>query len=588
MTGINKIVRISYLSILIFLCCFVNYAYCDVGLPLIFITLPAMILAFLPVFLAEAFVYKKFLDINYFIALKASFVSNLISTIAGVPLSWFLLLGVQMSSLAVMAKNTLLANNMWYQVLQNAWIGGSDKIEFFRAITIGLAVSYFLSVIIEYQIIKRFFRTVDKEEVKKSTWKANLITYEALFLVFIMLFIKEFKVLEPSLGIWIFAIFILMAGMVITNFILLFTKNKLEKAMLYSNLGFAAAFLFLFSVSLMLVFGDVKPEGIILNKTSKLGQVLPDTKWVNSSQQIFYNDLDQYFSSLYAIRVSGAEPRKIIDRFSGLGWIPSSNNLYVNGDKDLYQLNPEGSLEKICPVGQYFRVEWSPKGDKFVSVETIEDTNRDGIIGWGDENRIFLFNRTAQVKEEIDFDKEAQYFGSIRWDKSGDLVYLTHKKVLSPNDARYILSSYNVNTKEMRQIAETKSLEGKREIIMEDYVSKENLFYPDQIYLLSAGYSAWKLDAYPDNKNIKFLIGRGHILYIQKGHEPPHKIFESKYKKSDVVIHDLYWLDDRFIILNLSAYLCILDTETEKIGILTRGNSPVWAKREPVRWTEYK
>jgi Na+/phosphate symporter len=64
----------------------------DAALPLVWFTLPAVILLLIPTVLIEGFLLKFWLRIPTWQALKASLIANAASTIAGVPLATGLLI----------------------------------------------------------------------------------------------------------------------------------------------------------------------------------------------------------------------------------------------------------------------------------------------------------------------------------------------------------------------------------------------------------------------------------------------------------------------------------------------------------------
>ena len=71
-------------------------AYADIGLPMIFLALPAMLIAFIPVVLLEGFVIHKTLDLKFTRVSVVSTVSNLVSTIIGIPVTWIILVIMEM------------------------------------------------------------------------------------------------------------------------------------------------------------------------------------------------------------------------------------------------------------------------------------------------------------------------------------------------------------------------------------------------------------------------------------------------------------------------------------------------------------
>ena len=60
----------------------------DAGVPMIFLTWPAMVVLLIPVIAIEGFLCKKWLGLRTWQAIKANAASNLTSTIIGVPVAW--------------------------------------------------------------------------------------------------------------------------------------------------------------------------------------------------------------------------------------------------------------------------------------------------------------------------------------------------------------------------------------------------------------------------------------------------------------------------------------------------------------------
>jgi hypothetical protein len=60
----------------------------DAGIPMIAVTFPLMLLLLIPVIVAEGFLCKKWLGLSTWEAMKSNALSNLASTIVGVPLAW--------------------------------------------------------------------------------------------------------------------------------------------------------------------------------------------------------------------------------------------------------------------------------------------------------------------------------------------------------------------------------------------------------------------------------------------------------------------------------------------------------------------
>jgi hypothetical protein len=64
----------------------------DAGVPMIFLTFPAMVMLLLPVILLEGWLLRKWLGLETWEAAKSSTVANIASTLLGVPAAWMVML----------------------------------------------------------------------------------------------------------------------------------------------------------------------------------------------------------------------------------------------------------------------------------------------------------------------------------------------------------------------------------------------------------------------------------------------------------------------------------------------------------------
>jgi hypothetical protein len=76
----------------------------DAGIPMIALTFPLMLILLIPVIVTEGFLCKKWLGLSTWEAMKSNAVSNLASTIVGVPLAWAIMLGVEFATLGIVDR----------------------------------------------------------------------------------------------------------------------------------------------------------------------------------------------------------------------------------------------------------------------------------------------------------------------------------------------------------------------------------------------------------------------------------------------------------------------------------------------------
>jgi|EPASupsiteSAE347_1022098.scaffolds.fasta_scaffold43824_1 hypothetical protein len=188
--SVNK--RLSALM-MFFMVSFPLYSYANAGLPMIFITFPYMLLAFIPIFLIEGVVYEKRLNMSYGSSFSVSFLANLLSTLIGFPLAWLLSLVVEILLALSLSQQgpTGTVSKILLTVLGPAWLAPpietADQWYVSIAAFFGLIPAYFISVWMELFVARRCFDEVDIKEVKKAVRAANLLTYGILGAVCLIL-----------------------------------------------------------------------------------------------------------------------------------------------------------------------------------------------------------------------------------------------------------------------------------------------------------------------------------------------------------------------------------------------------------------
>lgn len=135
----------------------------DAGLPMISLTFPAMLIRLIPVIVVEGLLCKKWLGLTTWEAMKANAMSNLASTIFGVPVAWAIMLAVEFIAFGTIDRNGAMQN--WRSPLAqvigpflgSAWIGppSEKNVWIVAAATLVLLVPFFLaSYGIEYLVLR--------------------------------------------------------------------------------------------------------------------------------------------------------------------------------------------------------------------------------------------------------------------------------------------------------------------------------------------------------------------------------------------------------------------------------------------------
>lgn len=168
----------------------------DAGIPMLFLTLPAMLILLVPIIVVEGFLCKKWLKLTTWQAMKSNAIANLASTIIGVPVAWAVMLVVEFGAGELINKSKTLQNwnsplaNVIFLFFGSAWIGPpvDNKWSIPAATLVLLVPFFFVSYFFEY-LVMRFMVGVEEGEppnlayprVRIAVRNANLITYGAMF-----------------------------------------------------------------------------------------------------------------------------------------------------------------------------------------------------------------------------------------------------------------------------------------------------------------------------------------------------------------------------------------------------------------------
>ncbi len=172
----------------------------DAGVPMLVLTLPAMLILLVPIVLIEAWLCRRWLGVTNWVALKCNTLANLVSTLVGVPLAWgtvllfdFLVLGTILRIPAVERAsdkwNTPLAHIVG-TILFPAWLGPDEKRLYWMiplATIVLLLPTFFISVLIETSVIGRMVGTLEdgtsnlsSDRIRIAVRNANLVSYSLL------------------------------------------------------------------------------------------------------------------------------------------------------------------------------------------------------------------------------------------------------------------------------------------------------------------------------------------------------------------------------------------------------------------------
>jgi hypothetical protein len=163
----------------------------DVGVPMIFVQWPLMLCALIPVIAIEAEVARRQLALPARKAFAGAAKANILSTLAGVPIAWGIMLAVEVAtifplSLAAQKYHWRMESPVFsiFYVLGIAWTGPAGKSAWPIALAAALLLipTFFVSIRLERHSYRRSWPDVDAAAVDRSVWYANLASYSLLFI----------------------------------------------------------------------------------------------------------------------------------------------------------------------------------------------------------------------------------------------------------------------------------------------------------------------------------------------------------------------------------------------------------------------
>jgi hypothetical protein len=170
----------------------------DAGLPMIILTWPAMVVLLIPVIVIEGLLCKRWLGLKTWQAIKTNGVSNLASTIIGIPVAWAVMLAIEFGAIGIVGESKALQNwhspiaSVIFFLFGSAWLNPDlgEGVWVIPAATLILLIPFFFaSYWIEYFVVRKMVGTPDREasnlayaRVRTAVRNANLITYGIIFL----------------------------------------------------------------------------------------------------------------------------------------------------------------------------------------------------------------------------------------------------------------------------------------------------------------------------------------------------------------------------------------------------------------------
>ena len=166
--------------------CFPGPAQANAGVPMIFLTLPGMALALVPVIFLEMRVIARRLGLTPRLAFKVSAWANLLTTLVGVPLTWAILTvlegvtgGGRAYGIDTPAKKLLAVT--WQAPWLIPYEADHNLYWMVPAAMMWLLIpTFFMSWWLEYLAAARMLRDADRTRLKAAMFRANLLSYAFL------------------------------------------------------------------------------------------------------------------------------------------------------------------------------------------------------------------------------------------------------------------------------------------------------------------------------------------------------------------------------------------------------------------------
>ena len=161
-------------------------AHANAGVPMIFLVMPAFAFSIVPIIILESFYIANKLQLSRKVVYKTVTVSNLVSTIVGIPAAWILLVSIQLitgggSAYGIDTTIEKILAVTW----QAPWlIPYEHSLNWMIPVagTVLLVPLFFISWWFEYLVSKSMLKEVEPNRIKLLVRNANLITYSLMML----------------------------------------------------------------------------------------------------------------------------------------------------------------------------------------------------------------------------------------------------------------------------------------------------------------------------------------------------------------------------------------------------------------------
>jgi hypothetical protein len=159
----------------------------NAGVPMLAIQLPALLAVILPIIAIEAWFLQQGTVVPWRRSLSVSAIANLVSTVIGVPITWFVLFAVQLAVFLGADALGVDGSAQWYLLPFAApWLPPPEGAMFWWTIAgaaLFLSIPYYLvSVYSESWIVCRLEPALVRSDVLRIQRNSHYVTYGLMYL----------------------------------------------------------------------------------------------------------------------------------------------------------------------------------------------------------------------------------------------------------------------------------------------------------------------------------------------------------------------------------------------------------------------
>ena len=147
-----------------------------------------MLLVIVPVVFLEAYVLSRSLQLQFWPSSRVSTIANIVSSLVGIPLAWGLMLLLEFAATSGGTAYGLdtAPKKILAVTVQAAWlVPYENELHWMipAAAIVLLIPTFFISVLIEWGIVRAMLHEYMKQPIRLAVWRANLASYGLLLIL---------------------------------------------------------------------------------------------------------------------------------------------------------------------------------------------------------------------------------------------------------------------------------------------------------------------------------------------------------------------------------------------------------------------